>query len=64
MCIIIRNNEDLYSLEIRDKDFNKVLFIEGKSTEIVDYFNNGISSAIRSKSIIADFSGLGVFTHS
>ena len=63
MCIIIRNIENLYSLEMRDKDFNKIEFIEGKSTEIVDYFNR-IDSAIRSKSIIADFSGLGVFTHS
>lgn len=61
--IIIRNSNDLYSLEMRDKDFKRTVFIEGKSTEIVDYFN-GINPAIRSKSIIADFSGLGVFTHS
>ena len=62
--IIIRNSNDLYSLEMRDKDFKRTLFIEGKSTEIVDYFNNEINPAIRSKSIIADFSGLGIFTHS
>lgn len=62
-AIIIKNIDNLYSLEIRDKDFNKIGFIEGRSTEIVEYFN-GISSAIRNKSLIADFSGLGVFTHS